>query len=743
MLRWALFSLCVFLAWHTPTATAQSLPVLELSAENGKSEVAAYVWRSNAYDDPITRTDVLNRLDEFQPIDGKTVRTFNEIDPTLFLLRVVNPSSRPGEWVFTTRRHSVNRLQIYDLSHQETVLLVDSALAEDNAATIRRFIGYGATIALEPGEEAMLAVHADIEVLRAMDFEIHGVDRYLDSYYWQTLRFSFIIPSLIIIILINAALFAIIGRAYFLFLALSELSFAVFLLHSANYIDVLGMAQYPLASIAMSEVAKISFVAFMSLFARQLISAKLERPALNFVLTAIFALGALLIVFWLVSPWLSKPVRIEARTISWMYVCLSTLIFPVVGYSAVRLRGKPFIPMTIGWSIVALAGLYIAAYMLFPPLFGLPRIVTFLSIVGLTEAVLVTFTVVWQIWREKEEHQWALEAHSRSLEAELVARRQVEKVADEKALAVATVEDQNAILQASGHDTRQVLLAIENATDYLQRTGSKGDRPLIDMLLASSKFLDDILSTTFSARASYVAERQCVALSIFPIDDFLKTLSMMYQPICRRKGIDFETSSSGDLYLVSDRALLMRAVSNLVANSVRATRVGTIACRFERRDGAVAIVISDTGSGIPADLQAELTSADETAPHSYAGSGFRIARMIVDQLKGRLTMYSEVGTGTEIGILLSSTHPKTTLISDDGLASQLGCEVVDLDTLNGAADVSDSADFIAITGDQGSQTRRKASAQYNLLLYRPLHAEYLEHPLLQALKLRRAGAPHP
>ena len=193
MLRWALFSFCACLVWCVQAASAQSMPVLELSADNGKSEVAAYVWRANRYEGPISRAEVLNRLDEFEPVGRDSVRTFNEVEPTLFLLRIVNPSDQPGEWVFTTRRHSINRLQIYDLSQDETLLLVDSALAEDNAATIRRFIGYGTTIALEPGEEALLAVYADIEILRAVDFEIHGVERYLDSYYWQTLRFSFII----------------------------------------------------------------------------------------------------------------------------------------------------------------------------------------------------------------------------------------------------------------------------------------------------------------------------------------------------------------------------------------------------------------------------------------------------------------------------------------------------------------------------------------------------------------------
>ena len=548
-------------------------------------------------------------------------------------------------------------------------------------------------------------------------------------------------PALIIIVLINAALFAIIGRAYFLFLALSELCFAIFLLHSANYIDVMGMAKYPIASIAITEAAKIGFIAFMSLFARQLINARSRRPALDFVLNSIVFMGALLIVFWMASPWLSKAARIDARTISWIYVSLSTLVFPVVGISAVRLRGKHFIPLTMGWSIFAAAGLYIAAYMFFPPLLGIPRIVTFLSVVGLTEAVLVTFTVVWQIWREKDEYQQALEARSKSLEAELLARRQTEKLADEKALAVATVEDQNAMLQASGHDARQVLLAIDNASDYLQRPGVNVDSELIDMLRASSKFLEDILSTTFSARASYVAERQCVALSIFSIDELLKTLSMMYRPICQRKGIEFETSSPRDLYLVSDRALLMRAVSNLIANSVSATRVGAITCRVERVDGALYIVISDTGSGIPVDLQTELMSADKTTSHSYSGSGFRIARLIIDQLHGRLTMGSEVGAGTEIRILLSSAHTQKTLISDDGLASQLDREIVDLDTMNRPPDVIHASSCIAVTGDQGSHTRRKASAQFNLLLYRPLHAEYLEHPLLKELKSGLVGAP--
>jgi signal transduction histidine kinase len=736
------FKVLIFLLFAMPffgQSVAQELPVLELGDYVSSPDISEAMLRAENYSGEITRSAIMARLKDFHPIaDEANLRVASERGHSIFLLEVQNTSNAFGEWVFTSRRHSVNRFAIYDITRADPITLVDSAVPADNAQNIRRYIGYGAVLKLEPGERKTLAVYADIEVLRAVPFEFYAVDAYLDEYYWQSTRFAFFLPTIFILIFINLLFFAFLGRPFFLYLAASEGCFLLVALHSAAYLDAYGLAAFPILAIQISELAKCGFIIFMTLFAMSFLNTVSEHPRFHKILQALLLIGLALVLFWLCAGLVSKETRVAVRVWTWVYSGGGSLIFPIIGGLAVARFGVQYVPLMIGWSAVAMVGFYIAAYTVFPSYLPLPRIVTILAIIGWQEAIFVTLSAVWKAWQDNQEKRRSAEAHARSLQDRLEAISRANQLQEENALATSTIQDQNAMLQASGHDTRQVLLAINAAADVLERGPGERDSDLIGTLKASSAYLDDILSTTLTAKRTYSTSRKGLALSAFPVEDLLRSLTRIYQPAFRRKGLSFQTQSVPDVQLVSDRALLIRALSNFIANALQATSQGGVMIEASKDKGNLCLTVTDTGCGIDGDLLDYLTAetADEiSTPDSVERpvSGFKIAASILSQLHGSLDVATEVGVGTKIVITLPCALNQTRQADISDLETASGRRLVDLDRLaHGDDTIPDNV--IGVSFDDSSIMRDRAASLVDVLFYKPLVRELIEHPAVKRTK---------
>src|SRR5690606_12198133 len=106
--------------------------------------------------------------------------------------------------------------------------------------------------------------------------------------------------------------------------------------------------------------------------------------------------------------------------------------------------------------------------------------------------------------------------YARSMAERLEISERAKRLAEEKAFALATVNSQNALLHASGHDSRQVVLALNSAIEVLKRSDDAGEhRELTEILQSSSDYLNEIVSTTISAAAIVGNESGFIALSAF------------------------------------------------------------------------------------------------------------------------------------------------------------------------------------------------------------------------------------
>jgi signal transduction histidine kinase len=121
-----------------------------------------------------------------------------------------------------------------------------------------------------------------------------------------------------------------------------------------------------------------------------------------------------------------------------------------------------------------------------------------------------------------------------------------------------------------------------------------------------------------------------------------------------RRGVAMEIDVSPDLPpLVAVQADVQQLLLNLISNASDATgQDDRVAIRAAARDGAIEVVVEDTGCGIPREHLAKIQEPFFTTKANGHGLGLAICRSIVAQLRGQFQIDSSPGAGTRVRAIL-------------------------------------------------------------------------------------------
>jgi len=126
-----------------------------------------------------------------------------------------------------------------------------------------------------------------------------------------------------------------------------------------------------------------------------------------------------------------------------------------------------------------------------------------------------------------------------------------------------------------------------------------------------------------------------------------------------------------DVHVMADRRALMQILLNLLSNAIKFTNPGgAVEVKCIRELGGVALVVSDTGVGIPQDkikivtLPFEQVDSELTRGHEGSGLGLAITKDLIELHGGTLEIHSEVGVGTIVTVLLPETLPESRTVKN-------------------------------------------------------------------------------
>ena len=175
-----------------------------------------------------------------------------------------------------------------------------------------------------------------------------------------------------------------------------------------------------------------------------------------------------------------------------------------------------------------------------------------------------------------------------------------------------------------------------------------------------SRLVDDLLVISNAELGEMRFSFESVSL-----DGVIENVLPVIEPGASKKGIFVEREMPEDLPSIrGDRDRLHQIVLNILDNAVKFTpHGGTISIRgVDRNDGTVAIMISDTGIGIP---QGELSRLGErfyrvdkgrSRELGGTGLGLSIVKHLMAAHQGRMEIGSQPGRGTTVSLIFPVSH---------------------------------------------------------------------------------------
>lgn len=110
--------------------------------------------------------------------------------------------------------------------------------------------------------------------------------------------------------------------------------------------------------------------------------------------------------------------------------------------------------------------------------------------------------------------------------------------------------------------------------------------------------------------------------------------------------------------VLGDPTRVRQIVSNLLSNALKFTRFGRVDVRLSTFNGGVRLDVCDTGIGIPQEAQVRIfqpfTQAGAGITRQYGGTGLGLAltHNLCEAMKGRLSISSEIGFGSQFSVEL-------------------------------------------------------------------------------------------
>ena len=240
-------------------------------------------------------------------------------------------------------------------------------------------------------------------------------------------------------------------------------------------------------------------------------------------------------------------------------------------------------------------------------------------------------------------------------------------------------------LRAANHDLRQPLATLKILIYNCMMTEDEEHRgDLLHAMDISVSIMEDLLGALLNIGqldAGQVKPR----ITTFQLSTLLERMDIEFGHQAREKGLDFRVVQSR-YTVVSDRALLERVVSNLVANAIRYTERGSVLVGCRRLKGRVRLEVRDSGVGIAPEhcdaIFEEFYQVEHTRKRKGAlGLGLSIAKRIADILEHPLDVLSRPNEGSIFSIELPVGDIMQSDIGEPEINEKIGGEFFGLSIL--------------------------------------------------------------
>ncbi|MBC8167829.1 MAG: response regulator [Bryobacteraceae bacterium] len=321
-----------------------------------------------------------------------------------------------------------------------------------------------------------------------------------------------------------------------------------------------------------------------------------------------------------------------------------------------------------------------------------------------------------------------------------------EQIGIQRDRAEAASRAKSAFLAAMSHEIRTPLNGVIGTTELLlDTTLDLEQKDLTSTIRTSGELLLAVINDILDF-SKIEADKLQLAPAPFDLDTLLESVVDIAGAAADRKNIDLELQIADDLpnRLIGDAQRMKQVILNLVGNAVKFTEKGEVVISAglisNHAVPRVRIAVTDTGIGIPADVQSQLfqsfSQGDSSMSRRFGGTGLGLAisKRLTTLMEGTLVVDSIEGVGSTFTIelplvrdLSTEAGPNTfatgraAVLSESPVADQVFCRFresgLDVSTmsLSGTDSLAEIDCCVVVLSGSHDEVTEQAKRWQNLL----------------------------
>lgn len=207
------------------------------------------------------------------------------------------------------------------------------------------------------------------------------------------------------------------------------------------------------------------------------------------------------------------------------------------------------------------------------------------------------------------------------------------------------MKSQQTFFQNASHELKTPLMTIQGYAEGIRdRVFNEEDQEKgLEMMVTEVSRLKKIINEMILL-AKLESEQTESEQAEVNVQDLVRQVTARALPLVNERGIELHQDADPEAMLVIDGDKMLRALSNILFNGIRHAH-SRVSITAEEKNRRLIFTIEDDGEGIPEDLLPHIFHRFVKGKNGETGLGLAIARAIIEQDGGKITVGSSVALG--------------------------------------------------------------------------------------------------
>ncbi len=275
----------------------------------------------------------------------------------------------------------------------------------------------------------------------------------------------------------------------------------------------------------------------------------------------------------------------------------------------------------------------------------------------LLDAFIFAAAIVSQTHGLRRDRDDALAEKLSATEEKLAVSEELRTAQQERDKAATLAERHRSRLASTSHDLRQPLTSLRLAL----REATKVEPALQEKMGAGLEYLNTVLDETLdetmpaesATENNFGEDDYDTGIEAVPLQLVFDNIERMFQTEAKDKSLELKFVKT-DLVVQASTIVLIRIMSNLVANAIKFTHTGSVLVGARRRNDKISLQVWDTGVGIDEETITTIIAPYERGAANDESDGYGLGLSIVRELardhKLILTIDSQPGQGSVFSV---------------------------------------------------------------------------------------------